>query len=94
MLVTLQELKDHLRIEHPEEDVQLTLLLRVAQASAEDFCKTCFKRSVPEPVRLAILLHASHFYTNRESNSVEAYSAMVKAFRALLWPYRNTEKLV
>ena len=93
MKVSLEELKTHLRVEHEEEDAYLSMLLRVAEAAAEDFCKTTFKWSLPQPVRLAVLLHASHFYLYREESNEEAHKAMRQAFRALLWPYRNVTKL-
>ena len=96
-MVTLEELKAHLRIEHGDEDTHLSLLLRAAQGAAEDFCRVdSFENDggLPEPVRLAILLHTSHFSANRENGQVISYQAMTQAFHALLWPYRNPDKLV
>jgi hypothetical protein len=97
-MVTLAELKAHLRIEHVDEDEHLTLLLSVARAAAEDFCLRTFaddsSGQPPEAVRLAVLLHASHFYANRENNELVAYQAMMQAFQSLLWPYRDLHKLV
>jgi hypothetical protein len=96
--VTLAELKDHLRIEHDDEDNHLSLLLSMAGAAAEDFCMRSFAEDfpgrLPESVRLAVLLHASHFYTNRENSELAAYQAMTRAFQSLLWPYRDLNKLV
>ena len=93
MIVTLSELKAHLRIEHDAEDAYLTMLLKSAQAGAEDFCHTTFAAAPPEPVRLAVLLHAGHFYAQRENADKLAFEAMLSAFHALLWPYRDAEKL-
>lgn len=45
----------HLRIEDDDEDMYLESLIAQAQAVAEDFCRTQFSESVPEPVRLAVL---------------------------------------
>ena len=96
-MVTLEELKAHLRIEHDDEDAYLTSLLAMAKAAAEDFCLRIFAdkstKKLPEAVRLAILLYASHFYTNRENNEMVAYQAMTQAFQAVLWPYRDLKKL-
>ena len=93
MRVSVKELKAHLRVEHDEEDAYLKMLLQVAQTAAEDFCKTKFSGTGPKPVRLAVLLHASHFYLYREESNEDAHEAMTQAFHALLWPYRNAEKL-
>ena len=96
-MVTLIELKAHLRIEHDDEDTQLTMLLSMAKAAAEDFCLRTFsdkpRNKPPEAVRLAVLLYAGHFYTNRENNELVAYQAMTQAFQSLLWPYRDLNKL-
>ena len=92
-MVTLEELKVHLRIEYNDEDAYLTTLLAMAKATAEDFCLRAFDGQLPETVRLAVLLYASHFYANRENNEMVAYQAMTQAFQSLLWPYRDLQKL-
>ena len=92
---SLAELKTHLRIEHDDEDAYLGMLLHMAKAAAENFCMITFPaRKTPEPVWLAMLLHASYYYTHREAANAGAYEHMLRAFRALLWPYRDTGKLV
>ena len=52
MIVTVDEVKTHLRIQHGEEDAYLTSLIAQAQAAAEDYCRTQFSDPAPEPVRL------------------------------------------
>lgn len=94
MIVPVELLKQHLRIEHDEEDAYLATLLGVAYAAATDFCLAEFDDDPPEPVRLAVLLHAGHFYTNRENGQDVAYQSMMRAFHALLWPYRDVAKLL
>lgn len=96
MAVAVSELKAHLRIEHDDEDEYLSMLLLAAHAAARDFCrvKPDDNDPTPEPVRLAVLLHASHFYTNRENGQLTSYQSMLQAFHALLWPYRDPDKLV
>ena len=93
MIVSLDELKAHLRIENDLEDGLLVSLLAQAQAAAGDYCHTDFDEAdpVPEPVRLAVLLMAGHFYENRENSDRSAYSTMMTAFHALLYPYRAVE---
>ena len=93
MIVTVAELKAHLRIQHDEEDVLLESLLRQAQAAAQDFCRADFDADAPEPVRLAVLLMASHFYEYRDSSDKAAYATMLNAFHALLYPHRVIEDM-
>ena len=80
MTVSVAELKTHLRIQHDEEDGLLESLLKQAQAAANDFCRADFDADAPEPVRLAILLMAAHFYEYRDSSDKAAYATMISAF--------------
>ena len=93
MAVTVDEVKAHLRIQHDEEDGLLESLLKQAQAAANDFCRADFDADAPEPVRLAILLMAAHFYEYRDSSDKAAYTTMLSAFHALLYPYRVIEEM-
>lgn len=93
MIVSIPELKAHLRIQHDEEDALLASLLTQAQAAAEDFCRAAFDASAPQSVRLAVLLMASFFYECRDSSEKVSYNVMTAAFRALLYPHRTPEQL-
>ena len=93
MAVTVDEVKAHLRIQHDEEDGLLESLLKQAQAAANDFCRADFDADAPEPVRLAILLMAAHFYEYRDSSDKTAYATMLSAFHALLYPHRVIEEM-
>ncbi len=94
MLISLEEAKTHLRIEHDEEDEYLTGLIRQAQAAAEDYCRVTFPdEDPPEPVRLALLLFVGFYYENRDIPDMTTYKAMRMAFDALLYPYRDPEKM-
>ena len=93
MIITVDELKAHLRIQQNEEDSLLENLLKQAQAAANDFCRTDYDADAPEPVRLAVLLMASHFYEYRDVSDRTAYQTMMKAFHALLYPYRTIEDM-
>ena len=42
MIVTLDDVKAHLRIQYDEEDAYLESLIRQAQAAAEDYCRVEF----------------------------------------------------
>ena len=50
MIVSVAELKAHLRIQTDEEDALLDSLLMQAQATARDFCRADFDADAPEPV--------------------------------------------
>ena len=93
MIVTVDEVKTHLRIQCDEEDAYLTSLIVQAQAAAEDYCRTQFSDPVPEPVRLAVLLMVGFYYENRDIPDMTTYKAMRMAFDSLLYPYRDPEKM-
>ncbi len=101
MIVTVDEVKAHLRIEHNEEDEYLESLIRQAQAEAEDYCRVSFEEpdeegnipDAPEPVRLAVILMTSFYYENRDIPDMTTYKATRMAFDNLLYRYRDPEKM-
>ena len=106
MILTVAEVKTHLRIENDEEDSYLEGLIKQAQAAAEDFCRVSFEpvmtvdeegyetvTPTPEPVRLAVLLMVSHYYENRDNADRAVYGTMRIAFENLLYPYRDPDKM-
>ena len=93
MIVTVDEVKTHLRIEDDDEDMYLESLIAQAQAVAEDFCRTQFSEAAPEPVRLAVRLFVSHYYENRDNPDRAVYGTMRIAFENLLYPYRDPDKM-
>ena len=93
MIVSVDEVKAHLRIDQDEEDVYLESLIRQAQAAAEDYCRVSFEDEVPEPVRLAILLFVAFYYENRDLPARTTYGTMRIAFQNLLYPYRDPKKM-
>lgn len=93
MIVTIDEVKAHLRIEDDDEDDYLESLIAQAQAVAEDFCRIQFSEAAPEPVRLAVLLFVSHYYENRDNPDRAVYGTMRIAFENLLYPYRDPDKM-
>ena len=93
MIVTVDEVKTHLRIQHDDEDAYLEGLIKQAQATAEDYCRVQFSEPAPEPVRLAVLLFVSHYYENRDNPDRAIYVTMRIAFENLLYPYRDPVKM-
>ena len=93
MVVTVDEVKRHLRLQYVDEDGFLESLIRQAQATAEDYCRVTFDSDAPEPVRLAVLLMVSHYFENRDNPDKQVYLAMRLAFENLLYPHRDVEKM-
>ena len=101
MIVTVDEVKAHLRIEHNEEDEYIEGLIKQAQAEAEDYCRVSFEEpdeegntpDAPEPVRLAVILMTSVYYENRDIPDMTTYKATRMAFDNLLYRYRDPEKM-
>lgn len=93
LILTVDEVKTHLRIEEDDEDDYIENLIIQAQAVAEDFCRTEFGENPPEPVRLAVMLMVSHYFENRDNPDRAVYGTMRIAFENLLYPYRDPEKM-
>jgi len=93
MVLTVEEAKQHLRIEYDEEDELFEKLILQAQAAAEDFCRVSFEEDVPEPVRLACLLFVSYHYENRDIPDMTTYKSMRMAFEHLLYPHRDPAQM-
>ena len=90
MIVTVDELKAALRVDHGDDDSYLARLIAQAQAAAEDFCRVKFSDTdAPEPAKLAVVLMASFHYENPDMESTAGYRAMRRAFEALLYPHRD-----
>ena len=93
MILTTEEVKAHLRIQHDEEDDLIEGFIAQAEAVAEDYCRVQFPEPAPEPVRLAVLLMVSHYYENRDNPDRQVYMTMRIAFENLLYPYRDPAKM-
>ena len=93
MIVTVEEVKTHLRIQHDEEDEYIEGLIAQAQTAAEDYCRVEFDDEAPEPVRLAVILMTSFYYENRDIPDMTTYKAMRMAFDSLLYSYRDPDKM-
>ena len=102
MIVSLEEAKNHLRVQHDEEDALIEGLIQQAQTAAQDFCRVSFEpfvddegneADVPGPVKLAVLLMVGYFYEHREAEDGAGYRTMRRAFTTLLYPYRDPDKM-
>ena len=93
MILTVEQAKAHLRLQHDEEDAFLASLICQAQAVVEDYCRLAFDETAPQAVRLAVLLMVSHYYENRDNPDRVMYATMRVAFENLLYPYRDPVKM-
>ena len=64
-MLTLDEVKGFLRIDHNEEDGYISVLLLLAKELCENYLRKDIIEPIPESVRQAQLLVISHFYENR-----------------------------
>lgn len=89
-MVTLKQVKDHLRIDGDEEDEHLVHLIETAKVSIENDLRRTFEGEVPPPVQHAALLLIGHWYAHREE-IVQGTSVAVlpRASKSLLSPYRR-----
>ena len=89
-MLTLQETRLHLRVDHDDEDVLIEALMATATAACADFLNmpaADLVVAVPAPVKSAALLLVGNLYENRESMGDRPYSKN-PTFEALLNPYR------
>lgn len=80
MLVTLEEIKEYVRIDSGDEDG----LLLILEAAAESLCRDILRHGfepgpeVPEPVRTAVLYGVSYLYENREQADFKELAMTLK----------------
>lgn len=101
MIVSLTEIKTHLRIDHSDSDADLLLYIDAAEGHVANFLNRSLESwgehgspigspsvSVPEPVRHAIKMHVGDLYENREAATVDVQIHLHPTTERLLFPYR------
>ena len=89
-MLTLEETKLHLRVDHDDEDVLIEAMIDTATAACADYLNmpaADLVVAVPAPVKSAALLLVGNLYENRESMGDRPYNKN-PAFEMLLAPYR------
>ena len=81
-MLTLDYVKEFLRIDHSEEDGYISVLLLLAKELCENYLRTSLPTPVPEPVKQAQLLVISHFYEHRDGTPLpEAVYRLLDNYR-------------
>lgn len=86
-MLTLIEVKQHLRIETSDEDSLLHAYMDAAEASVADYLGQPLPNPIPAPVEAAILLRVGDLYEHREEQA-ERPLIQNRTFERLLSPYR------
>ena len=89
-MLTLQETKLHLRVDHNDEDALIEALMTTATAACADYLNmeaADLVVAVPAPIKSAALLLIGTLYEQRESVGERPYNRN-PTFEALLNPYR------
>lgn len=96
MLVTLQQAKDHLRVDYDDEDAEIELLAKAAGSSVIAYLKLdAAPDPVPFQVQAATLILTAELYKNREAmqdgevDSQFGYGYLPRSVTALLYPLRD-----
>lgn len=101
MIVSLSEIKSHLRVDHSDSDSDLVLYLEAAEAHVANFLNRSLLSwgehgspvgspsvAVPEPVRHAIKMIVGDLYENREAATADVQIHIHPTTELLLFPYR------
>lgn len=88
MLVTLEEIKEYVRIDSGDEDGLLLTLGATAESLCVDILRRGFEpgAEVPEPVRTAVLYGVSYLYENREQAD---FKDLAMTLKCLLFGQRD-----
>lgn len=89
-MVTLEEAKAHLRVDHDAEDELIEAYIDAAAAAVRDYTGAEFADPAPGPVRAAVLLMVGELYAHRE-RSTDRVIHLNQTYYALLNPYRVLE---
>ena len=88
MLVTLEEIKEYVRIDSADEDGLLLALEATAESLCGDILRCGFgpEAEVSEPVRTAVLSGVSYLYENREKAD---FKDLTMTLKCLLFGQRD-----
>jgi uncharacterized phage protein (predicted DNA packaging) len=93
-IVPLADLKAHLRVEHNDEDDQLTGMLEAARGYVEAWCGPldAFGSEIPAALVHALKMYVTHLYENREPVNIGNITSEIPlGFFDLIDPHRLRE---
>ena len=91
-IVTLPEVKEHLRYDTDDNDSNLSIYIKAAENAVLNYVTDTFENNVyPDVVKHAVLLMVGMFDTDREpsKDSPITDNYLPAPVRALLYPYRT-----
>lgn len=91
MIVTLEETKIWIRVEHNDEDALIESFILAAEELVEGILRfplSEYEESVPEAVKHAVYFTVSKFYEERNELDMQGITEVLKA---LLFSYRREQ---
>ncbi|OOY31589.1 head-tail connector protein [Thioclava sp. F36-6] len=92
MALQVSDLKTHLKIDFPDDDLELDRMLSAATMHAERYLRrdfaTEYPDGLPKPIEVAIMQHAANMYRFRETASASSITEVPMGWKQLLSTYR------
>lgn len=88
-MVTLQEAKNHLRLEIDDDDSAVQLMIEAAAAHVSAYIEPEIAAAPPAPIKSAVLLLVADLYQNRERQQGGEQLYKNFTFEMLIQPYRS-----
>ena len=89
MHVSLERVREHLRVDHNEEDELIEHYIEASEAHLTSIGVDLDQDPLPSSIELAILLLVAHFYENREAAG-KPMSKTPIGVSTLVAPYRES----
>ena len=84
-ILTINEVKEYLRLDTDAEDEYLNILVLLAQEMCENFTRMELPTELPEGYKQAMLICIGYFFEQRSGTK----EGIPKVFYTLLQPYRK-----
>lgn len=84
-MLTLEEVKEYLRLDTDAEDDYIGILIILAQEMCENFTRLDLPETLPESYKQAMLICIGYFFEHRDGIK----DGIPRVFYTLLQPYRK-----